>query len=302
MPAVSDQIAWTLVRIPTRLVKCVVYSAFFAMSGQATAISSIAAPLSPEDIATSFEQRVKMRLMVPLDEQEAYASKLEQVLAGAGLSDMPSQYIILADRNPLVQAVLIYWKSPEGRWSFIAASPASTGKTGSFDHFLTPLGVFPHTLANMDFRAEGTKNQFGIRGYGVKGMRVYDFGWVTGERGWGPHVQSTMRLQMHATDPTFLEKKLGQPQSKGCIRIPAELNVLIDHYGLLDAEYDEAVSRGEHLWVLQADREPVSTPGRYLVIIDSDRQERPAWLPTAASHGASDSSASPRRKPLHIAS
>ena len=42
-----------------------------------------------------------------------------------------------------------------------------------------------HSLANMDFRAEGTFNDNGIRGYGRKGMRVFDFGWVVSERGWG---------------------------------------------------------------------------------------------------------------------
>lgn len=46
-----------------------------------------------------------------------------------------------------------------------------------------------------------------------------------------------MRLQMHATDPDLLERRLGSAQSKGCIRIPASLNRLIDCYGVLDAEY-----------------------------------------------------------------
>jgi hypothetical protein len=36
--------------------------------------------------------------------------------------------------------------------------------------------VFEHTLDNPDFRAEGTVNEFGIRGYGTKGMRIFDFG------------------------------------------------------------------------------------------------------------------------------
>jgi hypothetical protein len=42
--------------------------------------------------------------------------------------------------------------------------------------------VFEHTIAHLDFRAEGTRNEFGVRGYGVKGMGVLDFGWVIGER------------------------------------------------------------------------------------------------------------------------
>ena len=52
-------------------------------------------------------------------------------------------------------------------------------------------------------RAEGTRNALGIRGYGERGMRVYDFGWVMGDRGWGTGGRSAMRLQMHATDPSL---------------------------------------------------------------------------------------------------
>jgi hypothetical protein len=47
---------------------------------------------------------------------------------------------------------------------------------GKFDHFETPLGVFDHVLSNRDFRAEGTQNDHGFRGFGSKGMRVYDMG------------------------------------------------------------------------------------------------------------------------------
>ena len=46
-----------------------------------------------------------------------------------------------------------------------------------------------------------------------------------------------MRLQMHATDADRLEPLLGSARSKGCIRIPASLNRLLDHFGLLDADY-----------------------------------------------------------------
>jgi len=54
--------------------------------------------------------------------------------------------------------------SSEVAWRLVGAAPVSTGLPGRFEHFTTPLGVFEHSLANPDFRAEGTKNQFGIRG------------------------------------------------------------------------------------------------------------------------------------------
>jgi hypothetical protein len=55
---------------------------------------------------------------------------------------------------------------------------------------------------------------------------------------------------MRATEPDLLERRLGSAQSKGCIRIPATLNWLIDHYGRLDADYDQAATDGKPLWML----------------------------------------------------
>ena len=162
-------------------------------------------------------------------------------------------------------------------WWCDGASPVSTGKPGRFEHFLTPTGVFEHTIDNSDFFAEGTRNEFGIRGYGRAGMRVYDFGWRTGDKGWGGGGEGTLRLQMHATDPDLLEKKLGTPQSKGCIRIPATLNTFIDHYGILDGDYEKAMTEGMTFWVLSKTREATPWSGRFLVVVDTGRSKRPTW-------------------------
>ena len=159
----------------------------------------------------------------------------------------------------------------------MGASPVSTGKPGRFDYFTTPVGVFEHTPENPDFRAEGTKNEHGIMGYGRKGMRVFDFGWQQAKRGWGRGGESPIRLQLHATDPGVLEPRLGGTESKGCIRIPATLNVFLDRRGILDAEYEEAMAAGKNFWVLGKDREVTPWPGRYLVIVDSERKVRPKW-------------------------
>ena len=80
-------------------------------------------------------------------------------------------------------------------------------------------------------------------------MRIYDFGWQQVPKGWGDGAVSEMRLQMQTTDPDLLEPRLGSPQSKGSIRIPASLNRLIDHYGVLDADYERAQREGSKLWV-----------------------------------------------------
>lgn len=224
-----------------------------------------------------FARAVDRRLEVPDDARQRYLALLDTALAAAGLDDLPPQALLLVDRSAQVQAVMVLLRRSDRRWTWLGAAPVSTGRPGSYDHFRTPLGVFAHTLDKPDFRAEGSFNENGIRGYGVGGMRVFDFGWVPAERGWGAGGQSAMRLQMHATDPDRLEPRLGRPESKGCIRIPATLNDFLDRHGLLDADYLQAQARGEPLWILRADRQPLPWPGRYLVVVDSLTASRPAW-------------------------
>jgi hypothetical protein len=232
--------------------------------------------LDGASLARNYAQEVAPRLAVPEADQQAWALLLSKLLAD---KELDPQYIVLVDRNPFIQAVAIYWLAPDRTFHFIGASPASTGKPGRFDHFITPLGIFEHTIDNPDFRAEGTRNENGIRGYGRRGMRVYDFGWQQAKRGWDGGGQGTMRLQMHSTDPQFLEVRLGTIQSKGCIRIPATLNTFIDRHGILDGDYKQAAADGYTFPVLSKSRESTSWPGRYLVIVDTRRTSRPLWSP-----------------------
>ncbi|WP_367189243.1 hypothetical protein [Burkholderia sp. Ed8] len=232
------------------------------------------------DMRKRFTQEVTRRLNVPASEQRAYGERLQKALVDADLGDLAGEYVAMVDRAPNVQALFIYFRAtPANAWLMIGASPVGTGLPGKYDHFLTPLGVFHHSPDNMDFRAEGTTNENGIRGYGRRDMRIYDFGWVDGERGWGKGGVSPMRFQMHATDPDRLEALLGIRHSKGCVRIPASLNAFFDHHGLLDDDYQARVEAGKSLWVLPRDRDITPIAGRYLVVIDSARKARPAWAP-----------------------
>lgn len=236
-------------------------------------------PASPAPLAAEFAQQVASRLRVPDDAQINYAARLQDALTDAQVTLAAPQFIVLVDRSPNVQAALLYWGAAERGWQFIGASPVSTGLPGRYEHFLTPLGVFEHSLANPDFRAEGTKNELGFRGYGVKGRRIYDFGWIDSPRGWGDGAMGKLRLQMHSTDPVLAEPRLGTAQSEGCVRIPATLNDFIDRHGLIDEDYDRALAEGDKLWVLRKDRTPVSSPGRYMVVVDTEREARPDWSP-----------------------
>jgi hypothetical protein len=70
----------------------------------------------------------------------------------------------------------------------------------------------------------------------------------------GDHAVIQARLQMHATDPDQLERRLGTAQSKGCIRIPASLNIFLDRFSVLDQDYEQGLDEGRRLWVLRRDR------------------------------------------------
>ncbi len=238
------------------------------------ALSAIQVPLAAANelsmVRQAFVRQVSRHLSLPAAVATRYADLLASALQAGGQEADAGDWAVLVDRNPRVQAAMLFARTDErAPWQWVGATPVSTGKPGAFNHFITPVGVFAHSMENLDFRAEGTYNENGIRGYGVSGMRVYDFGWVDARRGWGKGGESQMRLQMHATDPARLEPRLGRPASKGCVRIPATLNRLLDHYGLIDADYLAAAGRGDSLWILARDRTPVARPGRYLVIVDS---------------------------------
>lgn len=262
--------------------------AFLAALSTASSVADegTSLPDNGTSLAPAFQREVDRRLDVAPEEQARYAILLDAALANAGTPVTSSQYLVMVDRNPEVQAIFLYWldsQAESNRLHFIGASPTSTGKPGRFDYFITPIGVFPHTLDNKDYRSEGAPNTRGIRGLGRKGMRAYDFGWAEGERGWGRGGKSQMRLLMHTTDPDHLEPLLGRAMSKGCIRIPATLNAFIDRYGLLDADYEQAMAQGRKFWVIRPDRTPTPWSGRYLVVIDSESVQRPEWSPEPAA-------------------
>jgi hypothetical protein len=238
------------------------------------------------ELQTQFARQVDHRLELSLPDQNRTIGLLQQALAQANLKDLPAQTILVVDRNPNIQAAFLLLLSQTGEWHWIGATAVSTGKPGGFEHFITPRGVFLHSPANPDYRATGTYNKNHIRGYGVRGMRIFDFGWQMAERTWGKGGSSPMRLAMHATDPERLEARLGSIASEGCIRIPNSLNHFMDYYGVLDADYEAAVAEGISLRALLPDRHSVPWPGRYLVVIDSEAQARPPWSPAPGTKPA----------------
>jgi hypothetical protein len=237
------------------------------------------ADIAVDDLDAQFARQVDHRLELPTADQQRYISLVQQTLSKTNLQDLSPQSFLVIDRNPLVQAAFLMLRTGPQAWHWVGAVAVSTGRPGGFAHFISPLGVFLHSPANPDFRSAGTYNQNHIRGYGVPRMRVFDFGWQTAQRGWGAGGHSRMRLAMHATDPERLEALLGSAASEGCIRIPASLNHFLDHYGVLDADYEAMQTQGETQRVLLEDRQALPWPGRYMVILDSQVLDRPSWSP-----------------------
>ena len=141
-----------------------------------------------------------------------------EVTAAGMVVDRP-QLLVVVDRNPRVQQLVVMVAAPDEEWRVIGGTKVSTGSRGREDHYVTPRGVFHVTTAILGFRAEGTLNENGIRGLGAKGMRVWDFGWQVAMKGWavppGKPDRIPIRLMMHATDPDKLEQRIGTPASQG---------------------------------------------------------------------------------------
>ncbi len=192
-------------------------------------------------------------------------------LAGQQI-DTP-QLVVVVDRNPAVETLSLMLArpgAPDG-WQLIGAAHVSTGQSGRKDYYITPIGVFAHTDAILDFRALGTYNEHHVRGLGLAGMRVWDFGWQWALKGWHTdNAGGDIRLQMHATDPKLLEGRLGRPASEGCVRVSSSMNKFLDRHGVLDTDYERvAVTDVRFNALLAANRTPTRLAGRLLIVIDT---------------------------------
>ena len=198
------------------------------------------------------------------------------------------QLVLVVDRNPAVQMLTLMLARPGSAdgWRALGSAHVSTGQANRKDYYITPIGVFPHTDAILDFRAAGTRNEHHVRGLGLAGMRVWDFGWQWALKGW--HTDGAggdIRLQMHATDPDLLERKLGHPASEGCVRLSSTMNRFLDRYGVLDADYERvAATDGRYANLLSPTRTPTKLAGRLLIVIDTSLP--PETPPTVASRPA----------------
>ncbi|OUI86033.1 L,D-transpeptidase [Acetobacter tropicalis] len=219
-----------------------------------------------------FRHEVPVALKVPTVRKEAWIALAQKQLELASYPLDRPQVLVIVDRNPAVQRLCLMLALPHSSdWQVIGSTKVSTGTTGRKFYYITPTGVFVNTADILGYRALGTKNANGIMGNGIKGMRVWDFGWQWAEKGWLPsREKGQIRLEMHATDPVYLESRLGHVASEGCIRIPASLNVFIDKHGLIDAEYERMATVDIRFRaLLRKDRVASPLAGAAVVVVDT---------------------------------
>ncbi len=198
--------------------------------------------------------------------QEVIKSFAEDV--ESHLAHIP-QYFVFVDRNPAKQLIMVGFYHPIGDIvDVVGWDHTSTGEPSRPGHFITPTGVYEHSTSIIGYRARGIRNESGWLGIGVEGSRVWDFGWqATPHTKGGQTWTANIRLHLHATDPEFGEARLGRPDSKGCVRVSGAMNRFLDHFGILDADYED----NPHIasWLLDPQRETVSHPGRFMIVADS---------------------------------
>jgi hypothetical protein len=98
---------------------------------------------------------------------------------------------------------------------------------------------------------------------------VYDFGTQRARDATGTGY-GALRLQARAALGRHRDL-LGTAQSDGRVLLPPSLVAFLDLYGVLDGQRGQVTAGGE----------PVPFAGQYLVVIDSERDERPDWAVAA---------------------
>jgi hypothetical protein len=193
-----------------------------------------------------------------------------QMAAADHLFIRQPQLVLIVDRAPQGQLLAVTLARPDGDWRILGARHVSTGKPGRLQHFKTPVGVLLNDGSELGYRAQGKFNQFHIRGLGVKGMRVWDFGWQTSDDWRIPGATMAVRVEMHATDPDVLEERIGRADSEGCIRLPDALDRFLDRRGIIDAAIERLgeTDRGYRA-LLSPERDPTPLAGDAVIVVDS---------------------------------
>lgn len=221
-------------------------------------IPALAAGISLTEMKEIFQHQVSSLAV----DQEYEAWARETAILSLESRVNAAQFFVLVDRSAR-QKIMIGLFCPQlNEVEIIGWDRVSTGDPTQPDRFHTPVGIFHHSVSIIGWRSTGEPNEAGWVAYGPAGARVWDFGWQKTDSG------RSIRLALHATDPRG-EDVLGQPASRGCIRISVDLNWFLDYFGILDAEYQENLESAWVQWILMPESRPVTNAGQYLIVTES---------------------------------
>jgi len=91
-------------------------------------------------------------------QQRQWISMVRLMLKERGKEIRRAQLLVAVDRNPHVQALMLIVAQPGGPWMVLGGTHVSTGQPNRRLYYITPTGVFLHTDAILDYRAQGTFN------------------------------------------------------------------------------------------------------------------------------------------------
>ncbi len=227
------------------------------------------------EIKQAMARAIPHEIHLPAARQAALIGLAQQMAAEDHLFIRRPQLVLIVDRASTAQVMAVTLAQPGGaqsggNWEILGTSDVSTGKPGRKQHFKTPVGVLLNDGSELGYRAQGTYNENHIRGLGVKGMRVWDFGWQTSDDWRTPGATMQVRVEMHATDPAVLEQRLGRADSEGCIRLPDALNRFLDRRGIIDADLERlGETDAGYRALLSPYLEPTPIAGDAVIVVDS---------------------------------
>lgn len=213
---------------------------------------------TPHELRQAYRREVRQRLDVPPEEVRVYGGVSELQLFSTSQELLAPQYLLVVDCNPHVQAAFLFWRLVPGSYELVGASPVSTGRdpAGAVD---AVRGLFEEVQA----AGRSACAQPASRTCRSGDLRVYDFGWP---RDHGRARVRDLRVQVRGADGAAAQR-LGSPCAEDCILLPASLVTFLDEYGVLD----EGSGRPQ--------RHVLPFRGRHLLVVDSERDERPGWSP-----------------------
>ena len=75
------------------------------------------------ELSVLYSAQVDTRLAVPPAETSRYGRLAEEALSRAGVVLTEPQYVAVVDRDPFVQAFFLFWRSAQGEYEWVGASP-----------------------------------------------------------------------------------------------------------------------------------------------------------------------------------